>query len=64
MKTEIGKYASYIYVEEWDESFKPLKTIELTNSIYLDYSSSGKLIGIEILSRLEPEFLEKKDEKK
>lgn len=56
MKTTIGKYASYIYVKEWDNSFRPLKTKELTKNIYLDYSKDGELVGIEILSELVPEY--------
>lgn len=56
MKTTIGNFASYIYVKEWDDSFKPLTTKELTNRIYLDYSKDGELIGIEIIDRLEPEY--------
>ena len=56
MKTEIGPWASYINVKEWDDKCKPLKTKELTNSIYLDYAANGELIGIEILSKLEPEL--------
>jgi uncharacterized protein YuzE len=56
MKVKIGNYASYIEVEEWDDSFKPLVTKELANGIYLDYNSSGELVGIEILSELKPEY--------
>jgi uncharacterized protein YuzE len=56
VKTEIGKYASYIYVKEWDDSFKPLKTKQLADSVILDYSKDGELIGIEILATLKPEF--------
>lgn len=56
MKTTIGNYASYIYIKEWDESFKPLVTKELANGVYLDYNSSGELVGIEILSQLDPEY--------
>ena len=44
MKTTISKYASYICVKEWDESFKPLKTKELANGIYLDYNKDGELV--------------------
>lgn len=56
MKTTIGNHASYIYVKEWDESFKPLVTKSLANGINLDYNSSGELVGIEILSQLDPEY--------
>ncbi len=56
MKTTIGNYASYIYVKEWDDSFRPLKTKELANGIYLDYNKDGELVGIEILSELVPEY--------
>jgi len=56
MKVTIGNYASYIYVKEWDDSFKPLKTKELANGIYLDYNKDGELVGIEILSELVPEY--------
>lgn len=56
MKVTIGKYASYICVKPWDESFKPLKTKDLANGIYLDYNKDGELIGIEILAELVPEY--------
>jgi uncharacterized protein YuzE len=56
MKVTIGNYASYIEVKEWDDSFKPLKTKELANGIYLDYNKDGELVGIEILSELKPEY--------
>jgi len=56
MKVTIGNYASYIYVKEWDDSFKPLKTKELANGIYLDYNKDGELVGIEILAELVPEY--------
>lgn len=56
MKTTISKYASYIYVKEWDDSFRPLKTKELANGIYLDYNKDGELVGIEILSELVLEY--------
>jgi uncharacterized protein YuzE len=56
MKVTIGNYASYIEVKPWDDSFKPLKTKELTNGIYLDYNKNGELVGIEILSELKPEY--------
>jgi uncharacterized protein YuzE len=56
MKVTIGNYASYIYVKEWDESFKPLKTKDLANGIYLDYNKDGELVGIEILDNLEVEY--------
>lgn len=55
MKTTISKHASYIYVKEWDDSFRPLKTKELAKGIYLDYNKDGELVGIEILSELVPE---------
>lgn len=58
MKLEIGNYASYIWVKEWDESFKPLTTKSLANGIYLDYNKDGELVGIEILSELKPEYYE------
>jgi uncharacterized protein YuzE len=56
MKVTIGNYASYIYVKEWDDSFKPLKTKTLANGIYLDYNKDGELVGIEILDELVPEY--------
>ena len=56
MKTTIGKYASYIYVKPWDDSFKPIKTKELADGIILDYNKDGELIGIEILTELKPEY--------
>jgi uncharacterized protein YuzE len=56
MKVTIGNYASYIYVKEWNDSFKPLKTKELANGIYLDYNKDGELVGIEVLSELVPEY--------
>jgi len=56
MKLKIGNYASYIEVQPWDDNFKPVKTKELTNGIYLDYSKDGELIGIEIISELVPEY--------
>lgn len=56
MKVTIGNYASYIYLKEWDDSFKPLKTKELANGIYLDYNKDGELVGIEILAELVPEY--------
>lgn len=56
MKITIGEYASYIDVKEWDDSFKPLTTKELTNRIYLDYNKDGELIGIEILADIEVEY--------
>lgn len=62
MKTTIGKYASYIYVKEWDDSFKPLTTKPLANGIYLDYNKNGELVGIEILDRLTPEYSKEKGE--
>ncbi len=58
MKVTIGNYASYIYVKEWDESFKPLKTRDLANGIYLDYNKDGELVGIEIIDELVPEYYE------
>jgi uncharacterized protein YuzE len=66
MKVTIGNYASYIEVKPWDESFKPLKTKDLGNGIYLDYTKDGELIGIEILFELVPEYYsdyKKKEEK-
>lgn len=62
MKTTIGKYASYIYVKEWDELFKPLTTKTLANGIYLDYDKNGELVGIEILDKLIPEYNEEVEE--
>jgi uncharacterized protein YuzE len=56
MKLNIGNYASYLHVKEWDDSFKPLKTKELANGIYLDYNKDGELVGIEILAELVPEY--------
>lgn len=56
MKITIGEYASYIDVKEWDDSFQPLTTKELTNQIYLDYNKDGELIGIEIIADLELEY--------
>ena len=56
MKVTIGNYASYIEIEPWDDSFKPLKTKEFANGIYLDYNKDGELVGIEILSELVPEY--------
>ena len=56
MKVTIGNWASYIDVKEWDDSFKPLKTKELANGIYLDYNKDGELVGIEILAELVPEY--------
>ncbi len=56
MKITIGNWASYIDVKEWDDSFKPLKTKDLANGIYLDYNKDGELIGIEILGDLELEY--------
>jgi uncharacterized protein YuzE len=56
MKITIGNWASYIDVKEWDDSFKPLKTKELANGIYLDYNKDGELVGIEILAELVPEY--------
>lgn len=56
MKTTIGNYASYIYIKEWDESFKPLVTKSLAKGINLDYSSNGELVGIEIEAQLDPEY--------
>jgi uncharacterized protein YuzE len=58
VKVTIGNYASYIYVKEWDESFKPLKTRDLANGIYLDYNKDGELVGIEIIDELVPEYYE------
>lgn len=58
MKVTIGNYASYIYVKEWDESFKPFKTRDLANGIYLDYNKDGELVGIEIIDELVPEYYE------
>lgn len=58
MKTTISKYASYIYVKEWDDSFRPLKTRILANGIYLDYTKDDELVGIEILHELVPEYME------
>jgi uncharacterized protein YuzE len=55
MKVRNSEHASYIYVKPWDDSFKPLKTKELTKKIILDYSKDGELIGIEILEELELE---------
>jgi uncharacterized protein YuzE len=60
MKTTISKHASYIYVKEWDDSFRPLKTKTLTNGIYLDYNKDDELVGIEILHELVPEYTEEK----
>jgi len=56
MNLKIGNYASYIEVQSLNDNFKPIKTKELTNGIYLDYSKDGELIGIEILSELVPEY--------
>lgn len=55
MKYTSDKYASYIYVKPWSDDFKPLKTKELADGIYLDYNKDGELVGIEILSPLEKE---------
>lgn len=56
MKTQIGNYASYIYVKPWEDSFRPLTTKSLANGIYLDYNKDGELVGIEILDELIPEY--------
>jgi len=56
MKINIGEYASYIDVKEWDDSFKPLTTKELANGIYLDYNKDGELVGIEIVDELDVEY--------
>jgi len=56
MKVSIGNYVSYIAVKEWEDSFRPVKTKELTDGIYLDYNKDGELIGIEIISELKPEY--------
>jgi uncharacterized protein YuzE len=56
MKVTIGNYASYIHVKPWDYSFKPLKTRDLANGIYLNYNKDGELVGIEILGDLELEY--------
>ena len=56
MKITIGNWASYIDVEEWDDSFQPLTTKQVANDVYLDYNKDGKLIGIEILGDLELEY--------
>jgi uncharacterized protein YuzE len=58
MKVTIGNYASYIEVKEWDDSFKPLKTISVANNVLLDYNKDGELVGIEILDELKPEYYE------
>ena len=62
MKTTIGKHASYIYVKEWDDSFRPLITKTIANGIYLDYNKDDELVGIEILHELAPEYAEKESE--
>jgi uncharacterized protein YuzE len=63
MKVTIGNYASYIEVKEWDDSFKPLKTISVANNVLLDYNKDGELVGIEILDELKPEYYEDYNEK-
>ena len=56
MKTTIGNYASYVYIKEWKDSFKPLRTESVGNFVNLDYSHDGVLVGIEILGELVPEY--------
>lgn len=64
MKVTISKYASYIYVREFDKKYGPLKTKDLDNGVYLDYDTKGRLVGIEILSKLDPEFIDEENEEK
>lgn len=52
MKIEIDNEAdaAYIYTKSEIEEGEVAKTIEVNESIILDFDSSGKLIGIEILN--------------
>ncbi len=51
MKIEIDKEAdaAYIYAKREIEEGEVAKTIEVNESIILDFDASGKLIGIEVL---------------
>ena len=54
MKTTVGKWASYIYVEPWSDDFRPLTTkTAASGAVYLDYCKDGELVGIEILEPLD-----------
>lgn len=55
MKVKIGHYASYIHVREGESS---IKTKQLDDNIYIDYNEKGEVVGIEILTELEPEYYE------
>ena len=64
MKTKIGEHASYIYIKEWDDSFKPLTTKSVGKHVNLDFNKDGELVGIEILEEIEPEYYEDYSRKK
>jgi len=53
MKTTIGNYASYIYIRPND---KIVNTYELDSHVIIDENERGEIVGIEILSKLEPEY--------
>jgi uncharacterized protein YuzE len=52
MKIEIDKEANaaYIYVKTQIDDGEVAKTIEVNDSIILDFNKDGKLIGIEVLN--------------
>lgn len=52
MKLEYDKEvdAAYIYLEDKISNGRVKKTIELNDNIIIDFSSEGKLLGIEVLN--------------
>ena len=55
MKLTLGKYASYLDIVPFDIKYQPLKTKEIAEGVYADYSKDGQLIGIEFIGNIEIE---------
>lgn len=52
MKVTTDKYATYIYIKEWSDDFRPLSTQVLAPGVHLDFNKTGELVGIEILESI------------
>lgn len=57
MRIKIDKEARACYIQYKDKFKKPLKTKELNDLTYVDYDANGQLVGIEILTLPEIEYL-------
>jgi uncharacterized protein YuzE len=64
MDLKIGNYASYLQVREFKEEFKPLRTQDMGNGIYIDFDKDGRIVGIEILTEVKLSYYDDYKERK